>query len=850
MPDNLAHRLRLLVGIFTLLSCVYLFTYSASIESSDTWFLFNGVGSLVHFGDWGQDLTADEKFPTPATVRANSRYPLRDLIDDPLSVLLATPLYWLADKLPGVGLIHAVWLFNVFVTAAAGCVMFVYALTLGYDERVGVVAALAFGLGTIVWAYSKTFFQENLTLLVTLSLALALERWRMSRCRSWRALIPVIVLALCLPYAKWSSVIAVPGLLLIAMPTLVKRDSHVGRLMPYVELALFAALMLLLLLLAYTGLARVLGIDWGNIPFSRIPIFPQYMQRAVQSYLFSIGASVWGTSPILLLALPGFWMLYRQRRTRYIWAALLIVVAYASGYALLRSVHWFGGLSWPPRFLVPTVPFLMLCALPVLQRMLNRQDTHADVGAHQRVRPTHSQQTGEIELPRIREHRETLYIETSFLRVVFVVLMLYGVWVQWSAVSFRWGVYPSLLPPDTGESWGGGINTVPYLRWVVLPRLWGQMPFDFAWVRMDKPLWAVMFAALAAVSAGWLFRIVRRGAPTCAPDTSPRKIPSMRWHTALGTMLLMTALLICVYLGLRMIYDDPEYFAYNTALFDMLPIVETETQPGDVVLVTGREHRQFLLNYGRSERWRGIGVSYLPGERYVPDVEPLVTATNLVNPTVDELLPLLPENTPWLIAQLAAQHPRLWLLTEFGSDMAWTVRPLERYLTRLYYPVREFSTSPAVRLLEYNTTPAPSERETTTDFIFGDTIRLIGYALPLGTEYAAGDTLPISLFWQAEQTIPQDYTVASFLTQGNGVAVQGRDSAPDGGFARTSLWSVGVQITDNRALILPANLASGDYNLWLLLYPTGTDGSQRLTVTGGDTHEGTIAVLPVTISVQ
>jgi hypothetical protein len=69
-------RTRLLIGIFVLLSCVYMLTYSSFIESSDTWYLFNGVGSLVHFGDWGQDLTADEKFPTPTTVPANSRYPL------------------------------------------------------------------------------------------------------------------------------------------------------------------------------------------------------------------------------------------------------------------------------------------------------------------------------------------------------------------------------------------------------------------------------------------------------------------------------------------------------------------------------------------------------------------------------------------------------------------------------------------------------------------------------------------------------------------------------------------------------------------------------------------------------
>jgi hypothetical protein len=825
-----ALRVRLCLAIFVGLSSVYLLTYSGSIESSDTWFLFNGIGSLVHFGDWGQDLTADEKYPTPDTVAPDSRYPIRNLIDDPLSVVLATPLYWLADKLTGVGLVHAVWLFNVFLTAAAGCVLFAYTLTLGYNERVGAAAALAFGVGTIVWAYSKTFFQENLTLLVTLSLALALERWRKSRYRSWRALLMALVFALCLPFAKWTSIIAIPSLLLIALPTLIKHESRLDKAWRWIELALFLALISFLVLLAYTGLGRVLpGIDWFNAHIFYVTIYPQYIRPAMHSYLFSIGASVWGTSPILLLALPGAWLLYRQRRTRYLWVALLIVTAYALGYALLRGVHWFSGLSWPPRFLVPTVPFLLLVALPAIDRILNRQAADsAD--------------------PPKRHRTRRASLATVLTRGGFAALLVYGVWVQLSALSFQWGVYPALLPPDTGVAWGGGMNTVRYLRWVLLPREWGRLPLDFAWVRMDQPLWAAMFAALAVVSAAWLIRALTAKAQRWGEANE--KIRSFI-KTVMSYALLPFALLACVYLGLRLIYADPQFYAYNTALFEMLPIVEAQTQAGDVVLLTGREHRQFLLNYGTSERWRGIGISYLPGERYDPNGAALVTIDNLINPSSQALLPLLPENTPWLIDQLATQHPRLWVWADFGPDMAWTVRPLERYLTRLFYPVREFRTAPSVRLLEYDTTPAPIHHDTTTSFIYDNAIQLVGFALPRGTDYAVGDTLLISLFWRAQADIGEDYTVALFLAHDGGVIAQGMDSAPDGGFSRTSLWTSGVTVQDNRALRLPVDMAAGAYQLWIVLY--GFDSNytpQRLTVTGGETREETIAVLPVSIVVR
>jgi hypothetical protein len=392
---------------------------------------------------------------------------------------------------------------------------------------------------------------------------------------------------------------------------------------------------------------------------------------------------------------------------------------------------------------------------------------------------------------------------------------------------------------------------------VLLPREWGRIPFDFAWVRMKQPLWAVMFAGLAVVSAAWLIVLPQRYRELRgrrdgvelegirARDLSPlfRRLGGYLW--------LPVALLVCIYLGLRMIYADPQFYANNTALFEMLPIAEAETQAGVVVLVTGREHQQFLLNFGTSERWRGIGISYLPGERYDPNGAALVTIDNLVNPTAEELIPLLPDNTPWLVEQLAAQHARLWVLADFGPDMAWTVRPLERYLARLYYPVREFRTAPGVRLLEYDTTPASTQPQTATAFVYGDVIQLGGFALPRGTSYSAGDDLPISLYWQALNDIGEDYTVALFLARDGAVVAQGMDSAPDGGFAHTSLWTIGIEVQDNRVLRLPADLAAGEYEVWVVLY--GFDASyapQRLAVTGDEVREGTIAVLPVTIAVR
>jgi hypothetical protein len=50
---------------------------------------------------------------------------------------------------------------------------------------------------------------------------------------------------------------------------------------------------------------------------------------------------------------------------------------------------------------------------------------------------------------------------------------------------------------------------------------------------------------------------------------------------------------------------------------------------------------------------------------------------------------------------------------------------------------------------------------------------------------------------------------------------------------------------------LPADLPAGDYRLWVLWYRWQSDGTTvRLPVTGAETREDTIGVLPTHITIQ
>ncbi|MBL8165139.1 MAG: hypothetical protein JNJ61_24370, partial [Anaerolineae bacterium] len=646
-------RVALLTALVTLLLAVYLFTYSGQIESGDTRLFVDSVGSIAQFGDTLLDISAWANEPLPTT--PVSRYPLLPTEIEPLQLIVPAPLFWLAERIPGIGLIHTVWLFNTLMCAAACALLFLYALALGYDERVALLAALALGLLTILWVYSRTFFREPLACCFILSAGLLIERWRSRRYRSLvLPLLAVLMIAGGL-LTKEATILALPGLALLVIPartlsprqaTMLHRAVTVGVTIALGAVVTFALASALSNAVDFTPLYSTIGSLIGrNAEFART------MHTALHSYLLSIGGSVWGTSPIVLLALPGLWLLYQRRQYRYLLVVPVIVAGFMLGYALLRGVHWFGGLSWPPRFLVPTVPFLLIAALPALEWIVRAALPHRD-GAGD-IRPQRNMWASRLaKLP---------------LKTAVGILVLYSLWVQLSGVTLPWGAYNAALPPEAnglGE-WGGGLNTVQYLRWVVLPQTWNGQFFDFAWVRNNVLFWPLLCVALAAASAFALWRIIQtEDAATEAQRTQKKtRIAGTRQvtFTALG---LPVALLIVVVLCLRAIYADPLYQGDRQALRDMASVIQSNAQPDDVLLLANNNLEPFFLNYGKFNNPRVVSLPDQPGEQPSPEQPAQVSS---VNPDA-----LLVKASIPLIHNLAATRERLWLLADSGPWIPWS----------------------------------------------------------------------------------------------------------------------------------------------------------------------------------
>jgi hypothetical protein len=797
------------------LASLYTITYSGQIEIADQMQYFDATGSVAQFGDFRLDISMWENMPRSYPRREAD--PLRDTIAEPGFILAAAPLYWLAERLDGVGLVHATYFFNVWISALLCGMMFLYGVELGYRVSIALLGALCLGLLTIVWPYTQTFFREPLMMLLLMACALSIERFRRAsgwRRGAWLALAAGLLVATF--FSKDAALLALPGLVCLLLQEAFWRSRWTRAVM-----GIGIAFGFVISLLITSDVLAPLGSGASVIPLlGPFAIETGYTHTALHTYLFSLGGSIWGTSPIALLALPGAYWLWRENKLRHVCAVLLIIFGFAYGYALLRGSEWFGGTIWPQRFLLPVLPFVLLLIFPALERIF---------------------------APRVRR----LWVP------VFIALVLYSLWWQLSGLAFRWESY-SRVTYEASEGglvyWLPGFNDPRYLRPMALLPLWGVDPLNLAWVRTGIAWIPFVFGGLALLSLGLTVTLLRQNVI--------RK-PVLRWSA-----ILVPVYFVLVYALLRAIYIDPAYAGHRVDLHQMVDLIRAEVPPNEFVMLADREYNYgnygpvgnyFFLNYGKIGQVRLLGFPFHPGDRASCDQPLRIEAEN---PMAQLDIYTVPT-----INHLADHHERLWVLASSGPTIPCVVRSMERFMGMYYYRVSggpesaNRQTSGDVRLLEYHTEDAPDPyafrgAEQTVDLRYqtseDTTLDLIGMTLPDGSVYTPGDWLPISLYWQTDSPNAQLYTVAWFLAKDGGVVVGGENTWPGATFFPTTLWEPGVPIWDNRALRLPPDLAPGEYQLWVKLYyrNPSTGEITDLTVEGENVIDGVIGVLPVTVRVE
>jgi mannosyltransferase len=119
-------------------------------------------------------------------------------------------------------------------------------------------------------------------------------------------------------------------------------------------------------------------------------------------------------------------------------------------------------------------------------------------------------------------------------------------------------------------------------------------------------------------------------------------------------------------------------------------------------------------------------------------------------------------------------------------------------------------------------------------------VRLLGYNLSkLGFEHLPeeplrpGDTLHLTLFWQAVGQMQTDFTLALELQDQAGNVVVSREVKPTGGSYPPSKWQNGEIVRDQQNLLLPDAAIAGGYGLLLRVTGLGTPGTPLLMAAFG-----------------
>lgn len=259
------------------------------------------------------------------------------------------PLFPLALSLAGAGLEdtgHAHAMNAVFLALAAGAALLWFRIErFGWSAALLAAALVPFNPVALYWL--PTLFSEHLYLLLT-TLALALAALR----REWAPLWLVIGIVVGLAIATRTTGWALAGA--VTLHLLVSRQ--------WLMLGFFAA----------GGAAGWLTIPWLMVG---LPDAPGYLDQFTElPYEFGVAflldqaeaigrgwVTLWGGVPgaliVLLAAVPGWWIRFRQNRPDA-W--------YVPGYLAML-------LAWPypehmSRFLWPLVPALLVCVHALLQR--------------------------------------------------------------------------------------------------------------------------------------------------------------------------------------------------------------------------------------------------------------------------------------------------------------------------------------------------------------------------------------------------------------------------------------------------------------------------------------------------
>jgi len=345
-PLNTAQERLIALALAVFLFTIYTLTFTGLLRSVDELALFAMTESLAQQGRYSLELIRFAAYHNPVG-------PL-----EPGYPALAAPLYWMARHLPLISNLHAVLLLNPLLTALTASTLYLFSQRFNVSRLSRVGLALAFGLGSMAWPYTRSFLREPAAGLAWLLMFWA---WHEFDSRpNYLAFLKIVLFAGLAVLMKYSSVVALPVLAILVGWRLWRNQQ--------VRPAALAGMGLIVLAITVLG-ASMLFAERGLSGVELIqdllsnPLTPESW-LAWYGLLASPAKSIFLFSPVLCLSLLGARAFWRAQPT----LSFGILALTATLLIALRTAQWWGGVTWGPRFLLPLLPLLILPVAAVFER--------------------------------------------------------------------------------------------------------------------------------------------------------------------------------------------------------------------------------------------------------------------------------------------------------------------------------------------------------------------------------------------------------------------------------------------------------------------------------------------------
>lgn len=753
--------------VFGFLLACYMLTFTGVIDSSDGLATFAVTENLVRRGAFDNNQLLWMGAQQGNIGPDGNLYTRKGLG----MALLAVPLVWIARVWPSVGMVHAAMLINPLLTAWTGALIFRLGRRFGWSRGLAITAALIYGLFTLAWPYTQTFFSDPVCGWGLFAAAYGLVAYGQSLRKRY---LFGAGLAWGVAYlARTINLLTLPIYLIGLGSVLPAIAVHVGETtLERLRRAFWLYWRPVVAFGIPVVTAGLLSLWWNWARFGSI-----WDTGYVESETFSanwlfgffgltIGPArgfVW-YNPILLLAIPGSIWFWRHQR-RFLTLTLVLIALYFVVYA--KWYMWHGGYSWGARFITPTLPFFSVLAAPGWQMLISERRLGwlgAALSVFLLMASLLTQGLGllvpyRLVQDRLAERVQPLFADETFTRLEYSPLLMQWEMIRRATIQFAW---------------------------------WRGSPWP------DTVDWLPLVISLLGVLVGLAFLVQQMR--SVQPENEDDHTRNLLYGFALA--LLVVGLLTY----------------YNTALVNpearmVAERIQREGRRGDAVLLLRVDWAQDFANVHRSA---------LPVYGPLPPSNLDESDKMLLNRLRNtyERLWVTPNYTP----------PE-----QSGWERSLRIHDFLLMDDRISGPSNQrlalYAMAPSAEMIESGLGTIFGDPSAVPINDTNGWIRLRGYALTPTAH--PGAHILLTLLWQSLQPVEKDYQVFVHLLNDRGEKVLQRDGQPVLWMRPTSTWRPGDEIVDRYGLLLPPTLATGRYTLAVGLYDAVT--GLRLAVSAGPT---------------